>query len=268
MAHIVVYLQRSPRGIHPGSVAALCLARDVGDLRGATVTAICRGDGGAYDELVLAAASACGTDQLFFVGPQGFEATCRRLVPRHVFAPYTSEGKRVLETAGIGPLHPVWITRPTEDTALPPVVGAISGLPRWRDCEGRPEPEYEGDVSQLALDSWVASGPSTPDPTIYFVAPQDLDDITRSELARLGAREVAPDYADRHEKGTLIWLDAGPNGLPEGLAQRSASARVIFLAGPNPTFTESWQLADFVIGGAWTSAVAELNTPHWKATLG
>ena len=64
MAHILVYLQRTPGGLHPASSVALCRARDIASERGATITAICRGDAGPLDKGVAAAASRFGADVL------------------------------------------------------------------------------------------------------------------------------------------------------------------------------------------------------------
>ena len=55
MAHIVVYLQRTPHGLHPASAVGLCWARDIASERGATVTAVCPGDAGEFDRATLAA---------------------------------------------------------------------------------------------------------------------------------------------------------------------------------------------------------------------
>ena len=64
MAHILVYAQRTPQGIHPARAAALCLARDIASDRGATVTAVCPGDAGRADQFVIGAVSRYGADLL------------------------------------------------------------------------------------------------------------------------------------------------------------------------------------------------------------
>ena len=64
MAHILVYAQRTPQGIHPASAAALCLARDIASDRGATITAVCPGDAGRADQFVIGAVSRYGADLL------------------------------------------------------------------------------------------------------------------------------------------------------------------------------------------------------------
>jgi hypothetical protein len=115
--------------------------------------------------------------------------------------------------------------------------------------------------------SWVSNDPTPPDTALYYVAPQDLSEPTKTALERLGAKSVGVDYVNQHYAGTLLWLDAGPNGLPDTLGERGSAARVVLLAGPNPTFHENWQLADYVVGGEWPSAVRELESPQWQASL-
>ena len=56
MAHIVVYLQRTTRGLHPGSTVALCLAREIVE------------------------ASRSGSDQVVFLGPEGIQKLFKRPV--------------------------------------------------------------------------------------------------------------------------------------------------------------------------------------------
>jgi hypothetical protein len=279
MAHVVVYLQRTTRGLHPGSALALCLAREVGDARGASVLSLCLGDAGAFDDRVIVEASRAGADQIVFLGPEGIQKLVRRLAPRHVFAPYTREAGSVLAQAGIGPMVGRWIDGPPANPAkLEPVIGAVAGSLPWQQAPMQVEPEYEADVTQVELPEWlVAAAEQATDltttaeqpPLIYTVA-GELDDETKAALASLGAYEVAGrDYLDFRD-GTLLWLDGAREGLPLELVERSPGLRVILLPGPGEVvgaLDSSWGLADFVLPGAWAEVVREFNGSAWKSVF-
>ena len=152
MAHVVVYLQRTTRGLHPGSAVALCLAREVGDARGASVLSLCLGDAGAFDDRLIVEASRSGTDQVVFLGPEGIQKLFRRLAPRHVLAPYTREAGSVLAQAGIGPMVGRWVDGPpARIDKLEPVIGVVAGTLPWQQAPMQIEPEYEADVTQVEL---------------------------------------------------------------------------------------------------------------------
>src|SRR5690554_6602695 len=99
MAHIVVYLQRTTRGLHPGSMLQMCVGRDVGHVRGASVRGVCLGDAAPLDDRLLVEASRVGADQIVFLGTEGIQNLFRQLAPRHVLAPYTREAGSVLAQA-------------------------------------------------------------------------------------------------------------------------------------------------------------------------
>jgi hypothetical protein len=279
MAHVVVYLQRTTRGLHPGSAAALCLAREVGDARGATVLSLCLGDAGAFDDRLLVEASRCGTDQVVFLGPEGIQKLFRRLAPRHVFAPYTREAGSVLAQAGIGPMVGRWIDSPPNSlTKLEPVIGVVSGGLPWQQAPMTIEPEYEADVTQVELPAWLVAAAeqatdltttAEPPPLMYVDSPSNpIDSETKVALDVLGAFPVAANYKD----GTLLWFDARGEGLPVGLVERAPGLRVILLPGPGAHETSgpidaSWGMADFVLAGSWAAVVRDFNRAAWKSVF-
>jgi hypothetical protein len=270
MAHVLVYLQRSPRGLHPASAIAACVGRDLGSTRGASVFGLCPGDAGAFDDRVVAAAARAGIDQVVFVGPTGVRSLADRLHPRHVLVPWTAEAAASLSVAGLQPAVPRWVGGPiAELSELSPVAGVVAGTLPWHAQPGPIDAEFEGQVDQAQLPAWLA--PGAPDPGVrgglYFVAPQDLGADVRGLLEHLGARPVAPDYANAHDHGTLLWLDAGPAGLPPVLERRPPGAQVIAFPGPIGDIHPTWSLADWVLPGPWDQAVRELAAEHWKAAL-
>ena len=103
MAHILVYVQRTPHGIHPASAVALCLARDLGSDFGATITAVCPGDAGKANYKVSRAAGRFGADNLLFAGPTGLGTLQKRLNPGLVLTPWTAEGVAIAEDLEGGP---------------------------------------------------------------------------------------------------------------------------------------------------------------------
>lgn len=270
MAHVLVYLQRSPRGLHPASSVALCVARDIGSTRGASVLGICPGDAGPFDDHMVAAAGKAGADQVIFVGPSGLRALVDRLRPKHVLMPWTPEAGAAAESSALDAPTPAWIGGPVDDiSAFRRNMYIVAGSLPWHHMPGGIEAEFEGQVDQSVLPDWIAATGGAPQssPGLYYVGPQDLDDNVRAGLANIGAQPVAPDYAMQHQGGTLLWLDAGPTGLPEALATRSPAARVIALPGPLTEMHTSWTMADWVIPGPWDAAVHQLSADHWRAAL-
>lgn len=284
MAHIVVYLQRTTRGLHPGSTVASCLAREVADARGASVISLCLGDAGTFDDRVLVGASRSGTDQVVFLGPEGIQKLFKRLSPRHVFAPYTNEAGSVLAQAGIGPMVGRWMDGPPENPhKLEPVIGVVAGGLGWRQTPLQIEPEYEADVTQVELADWLVnaaeqisdlSRTAEQPPVLYFqsegAGEADLDEATRRGLANLGAYAVGPDEYQQYGEATLLWLDATGEGLPLTLVERNPGIRVILLSGERETrgsVHSSWGMADYVLPGEWPEALELLNTAAWKAVL-
>jgi hypothetical protein len=283
MAHVVVYLQRTTRGLHPGSAAALCLARDVGDARGATVLSLCLGDAGAFDDRLLVEAARCGTDQVVFLGPEGIQKLFRRLAPRHVFAPYTREAGSVLAQAGIGPMVGRWIDGPPGNLAkLEPVIGVVAGCLPWQQSPMQVEPEYEADVTQVELPDWLVAAAeqaadltttAEPPPLMYYEAPgssQVLDTETKTALDVLGAFPVGPDAYRNYQQGTLLWFDSRGEGLPLELVERPPGLRVILLIGEREVsgpIDTSWGMADFVLSGKWATVVRDFNRAAWKSAF-
>ena len=279
MAHVLVYLQRTPDGLHPGSAVALCVARDLSTERGATVTAVCPGDAGNLDEGIVRAASRFGADLVLFGGPKIVEHVQERLQPVHVLAPWTPEGLGAIEGIPGGPPTPRWLDDPSHSyNGADAVTAIIPGTLPWYDLTDTLEAEYEGGVEEVPLPGWVAgrqvsSGAGAPgfrarpEGALSYVAPQDITAEVQGALRSLGAHPQTPDYAERHSEGTLLWLDAGPNGLPDELAERDPAARVILLPGPMATFHPSWKLADWVLPGAWNEALRDLHGELWNRAL-
>lgn len=270
MAHILVYIQRSPRGIHPASAVALCVARDLGSQRGASIFGLCLGDGGPFDEHVVAAAGKAGADQIMFVGPHGLRTMVDRLRPKHLLTPWTVEADQAVQAAGLDRATPAWIGGPVPDVSMfTRVVGIVAGTLPWHQMQIAIEAEFEGQVDQAPVPPWLAqtNGQLYHDPALYFVAPADLDPNVRAQFEALGAQAVGPDYAAQHQSGTLLWLDAGAGGLPEALAHRPRTANVIAMPGPLQEIHASWSVADWVIPGPWDQAAQTLAADHWRAAL-
>jgi hypothetical protein len=285
MAHVVVYLQRTTRGLHPGSAAALCLAREVADARGATVLSLCLGDAGAFDDRLLVEASRCGTDQVVFLGPEGIQKLFRRLSPRHVFAPYTRDAGSVLAQAGIGPMVGRWVDGPPATlNKLEPVIGVVAGGLAWQQAPMQIEPEYEADVTQVELPDWLVAAAeqaadltttAEPPPLMYVESPSHpIDSETKVALDVLGAFPVTADAYTSYKDGTLLWFDARGEGLPLGLVERAPGLRVILLVGGSGGAREisgpidsSWGMADFVLAGSWATVVRDFNRAAWKSVF-
>lgn len=267
MASIVCYLQRTPTGLHPASELALCLARDLASGRGATVVGLTVGDGSDGDERVVAASSRRGADQLLFAGPSGLGPVFERLAPRHVIVPWSTEGKRALDPASLRASGPTWVTGPiATNLQLERVVAIVAGTLPWVDIDGSAYAEYEEDYRDAIATAWNDADAEATRP-LFYVAPGDIAENTRAALAACGATPVPPDYAYRHEYGTLLWFDAGPAGLPAQLESRNARARVVLLPGPMARTDAAWSRADWVLPGAWPEAVQQLTADPWRHAL-
>jgi len=256
--------------MHPGSAAALCVARDLASTRGASVTALCAGDGGEFDGHIERAASRFGADQLYFVGPSGIASMYRRLLPRHVFAPWSPNAISTLASAGIPAPTPHLLSPYTTDSnTLEPTVAVVASHLPWHDLDpDAVEAEFEPDCGSIALPPWVTEDAHlAPGGSVVYAGPPDLDDDCRVWLERIGARSTDPSYANAHRDGTLVWLDAGPAGLPAALADRPAHARVILLPGPTPSVHETWKLADYVLPGPWATVLESLTEQKWQSVL-
>ncbi|MBL9102803.1 MAG: hypothetical protein JNL82_17785 [Myxococcales bacterium] len=267
MAHILVYAQRTPQGIHPASATALCLARDIASDRGATITAVCPGDAGRADQFVIGAVSRYGADLLAFCGPAGLRPLQDRLRPLVVFVPHTEEGLAAAEGLAGGPLETTWLMDPSiEWDNLAAVTSIVAGTLPWYDLPTIIDAEYDNEASHVELPQWVqkldASYGRGP---LRFFAPPDLDPGLRAALTALGAKQIGPEYIEHHESGTLLWLGGTPP--PEALRDRTVGARVMYFPGPGAVADTGWTIADWVLPGPWQDAVKDLHSDLWKPAL-
>lgn len=278
MAHIVVYLQRTARGLHPGSLVSLSMARDIANARGCSVLSVCLGDAGAFDDRVIVQGSSAGADQIVFLGPAGIQKLFNRLMPRHVFAPYTREAGSVLAQAGIGPMVGRWVSGPVADpSAVEAAVGVVAGALPWVQAPLQIEPEYEADVTQVELDDWLVKAvesatsitTTVEQPSIMYVANEELDDETKKAASSIGAYPIEANKLDfaKLDSATLLWFDAKGEGLPTTLFERGPGVRVILLTGERDIsgpMDASWGMADFVLSGPWAETVTKFNGQAWK----
>lgn len=281
MAHILVYLQRTPVGLHPASALALCVARDIGSNRGASVTALCPGDAGPVDAGVVRAAARFGADVIVFFGPDGIADTIERLAPVHLLTPWTPEGLDAVADVSLGPANPRWISR-----ARPPgagadtVTGIVAGTPPWHAFEAALDPEYLGDVEDLAAPAWAMAGAASgvtehtaagfvmvPEGPVSFVAPRGLDKGVQRVLQQLQAQRLEPTPAATAEAQTVLWFVRGGDPLPEALQERSPTTRAVVFVDTDARFDASWKHADLVVPGPWDQGVARLCEPRWRASL-
>lgn len=269
MAHILVYAQRTPQGIHPASAAALCLARDIASDRGATITAVCPGDAGRADQFVIGAVSRYGADLLTFCGPASMRPLQDRLRPLVCFVPHTEEGLAAAETLAGGPSETTWLHDPAmEWDNLAAVTSIIAGTLPWYDLPTIIDAEYDNEASLVDLPPWIdrLDAQFGRGPLRYF-APHDLDAPTRASLTSLGARQASAEYLEQHESGTLLWFSGASSGLPNFVRQRGPGARVMYFPGADAPQHISWSAADWVIPGEWAEAVKPLHSDLWKSVL-
>lgn len=280
MAHILVYLERTPRGLHPASALALCVARDIASNRGASVTAVCPGDAGDLDAGITRAAARFGADVMVFASPTGLVETVERLRPVHLLAPWTPHGLAAVGETDLGPAVPRWVER-----ARPPgagadtVTGIVAGALPWHTFDTTLDPEYLGPVDTVKLPGWVApivaavdqdSAPGfsmVPKGGLHYVAPRNADAAVHKTLEQLGAQLVTEDDIDALAEGALLFFADGTQPLPDALQQCPATTRSVVFAGPDATVDPSWMYADLVVPGAWAQAVARLHEPLWSAAL-
>ncbi|MBL4688085.1 MAG: hypothetical protein JKY37_26080 [Nannocystaceae bacterium] len=280
MAHILVYLQRTPQGLHPGSALALCIARDIASNRGASITALCPGDAGTIDGGTVRTAGRFGADVMVFFGPNGLADTIERLAPVHLLTPWSTEGLAAVQDVGLGAAVPRWIC-----TARPPgagadtVTGIVAGTLPWHALDAELDAEYLGDVDASTLPDWVgpaaclvqegdapgfsmvSRGP------LHFVAGAKHDAGTQETLERLGAVSVATDDLASITQGSLLWFSDGAQPLPDALQACAPHVRTIVLAGEDGGFDPSWMHAQLVLPGPWEHALARLQEPLWRAAL-
>lgn len=268
MAHILVYVQRTPHGIHPASAVALCLARDLGSEFGATITAVCRGDAGKANYKVARAAGRYGADNLLFSGLAGIGTLQKRLNPGLILVPWTDEGVKVAETLEGGPATPHLLHEPQPEWSSEELVsGIIAGAPPWYDLPTVLDADIESDAADVTMSGWAEDVDLPPTGGLTYVAPADLDPLTRSNLSILGARPISAAEVASMTNGTVLWLSTDPASPPAELAARAPAVRLLLFPGVSPRFHPQWASADWVIPGLWPEATKQLHSEMWKLTL-
>ncbi len=270
MAHILVYLQRTPAGLHPASAVALCRARDIASERGATLTGVCNGDAGTRDRGVALAAGRFGADILVFGGPNGLRSLYEQLNPVHVLVPWTAEGLEIAETLPSGPAVPRWLTTPQPAWGGADAISAVvAGTLPWRAMSEQLEAEYQANVDEVSLPEWVTEASEGQEAPMFSVggqgptrwlATRGPDRETEALLGRLGAAPANPD-APLEDTGTLLWLSAEP--IPPALTERSASTRLIVVPGADASLDPSWTSAEWVLSGSRASALETVLNSPW-----
>jgi len=269
MAHILVYVQRTPHGIHPASALALCLARDLGSEFGATITALCPGDAGKANSRICRAAGRYGADALLFTGPDGLAALHRRLNPGLILVPWTAEGIAAADKVpGESGAAPHWLYEPQPEWSSDELVtGIIAGAQAWYDLPTVLDADIESDAHAIETPPWASELEPAPNTPLRYLAPHDLDPLTRSNLHSVGAQSVAPDEAASLDRGTLLLLDTGSDAPAAFIEARSPALRVILFPGATPRFHPRWSLAEWVIPGLWPEATRQLRSELWKLSL-
>ncbi|MCH9681378.1 MAG: hypothetical protein K0V04_08095 [Deltaproteobacteria bacterium] len=270
MAHILVYLQRTPGGLHPASAVALCRARDIASDRGATLTAIGSGDIGKLDHGIAIAAGHFGADVLVFGGPHGLAELCEQLNPVHVLVPWTTEGLAAAEGLPSGPPVPRWLT-----TTQPAWGGAdsitavVAGTLPWHVHEETLEAEYQADVDEVKPPAWVATveealGSDDTPPVltvlgggaVRWVCSRPVDAQTTAVLERLDAKPASSADEAVESGDTILWLSAEP--IPLVLSDRPAHKRLVVIPGAETGLDPTWQAAEWVLPGSRPDALATL----------
>jgi hypothetical protein len=269
MAHILVYVQRTPHGIHPASALALCLARDLGSEFGATITAVCPGDAGKANSRVCRATGRYGADALLFTGPDGLTTLHRRLNPGLILVPWTAEGLAVAnKIPGDAGAVPHWLYEPQPEWSSDELVtGIIAGAQPWYDLPTVLDADIESDANAIECPPWASDLDPAPTSPLYYLAPPDLDPLTRSNLQSIGAQPVQEDQATSLSGGTLLLLDTAVDAPPPVIEARPPALRVILFPGATPRFHPRWALADWVIPGLWPEATRQLRSELWKLSL-
>ncbi len=281
MAHILVYLQRTPAGLHPASAVALCRARDIASDRGASITAMGSGDAGAIDRGIAAAAGRFGADVLVFGGPKGLRALYEQLNPVHVLVPWTDEGLAAAEGLPSGPATARWLTtRQPAWGGADAVTAVVAGTMPWHAQTEVLEAEYHADVDEVQQPSWVTetSASQGEDETapvfavlgrgpVRYVSARSPDADTTSALARIGAHAATlDDPALATTAGTVLWLSAEP--IPAALTERPVSVRLVVLPGEHTGLHPSWRAADWVLAGPRPAALGTILDSPWATAHG
>ncbi|MEM9458412.1 MAG: hypothetical protein AAGF11_29815 [Myxococcota bacterium] len=272
MAHILVYLQRTPGGLHPASALALCRARDIASDRGATLTALCPGDAGTLDRGLAQAAGRFGADILVFGGPRGLRILLDQLNPVHVLVPWTREGMAAAESLPSGPAVPRWLTTPRPTwSGADAITAVVAGTLPWHVFGESLEAEYQADVDEVSLPTWTSEAAPSDDPAVptfsiggrgpaRFLAPQAPDRDTKSLLTRM-AIEATPVEGPLPDTGTILWLSADP--IPAALAERPVTTRLLVLPGSDAGLDPSWCSAEWVLSGPPASVLEDILASPW-----
>ena len=273
MAFLLVYLERSSKGIHPASSVALCSARDIASTRGATLLAICEGEGGQHDQLVADEASRRGADQLVFTDRTGFKELYERLAPKSLLGPATAWSVEAMAEASSESPQQRWLTTPEDTpTDFPPVVALFAGALPWHDLSGNLEPEYAAPRETLNSDDHsddrdavvIPNIDTNPTPAVAYVDPEHLaDERTRAELALLGATEVS-ELGELEPASVVLCFG---RALPEGI-DATAGHRWCLLPGVTETREYTgWQNAHWVLPGPHYDTVRQLHSRAWRDLL-
>jgi hypothetical protein len=273
MAHVVVYLQRVPQGLHPASALALNMARDVAEARGATITGLALGDGGAFDQFIIEDASRAGADQIIFAGPRGLGGLVDRLRPVFILVPWTAHACGVLQASGFDLPTPRWVGGPQEDPlGLEVLTAVLPGALPWVQAPLLVEPEYEGAIAEAPLPTWIhdlatPTGQRWRDDAVRFVVPAAAPAALLDALVAFGATAIAPEEATTLTSGSVLWFDERIDGLPERLVHRDERLRVVLFPGPSDTPTPRWGIADWVLPGNWIEQAVRLAQEPWRNSL-
>ena len=268
MAHILVYVQRTPHGIHPASALSLCLARDLGSEFGATITAVAPGDAGKANSRVARAAGRYGADALLFAGANGLTNLQQRLNPGLILVPWTDEG--IAAAAGLsgGPAAPIWLREPQPEwSSEEQIAGIVAGAQPWYDLPTALDADYEGDAGAVPLPSWAQALEPEPPGPLFYIAPPDLDPLTRANLQAIGAQSISATEAASLARGTLLLLSTAADAPPALFEGRSPTLRLLLFPGATPRFHPRWSLAEWVVPGLWPEATRQLRGESWKPTL-
>lgn len=270
MAHVVVYLQRVPQGLHPASTLALNMARDVAETYGATVSGLALGDAGAFDQFVVEDASRAGADQLIFAGPRGLGSLVDRLRPTFILVPWTAHACGVLQASGFDLPTPRWVGGPQENPAgLEVLTAVLPGALPWIESPLLVEPEYEGAIAEAPLPTWLAAldGRRWRDDTVRFVAPKDAPQELLETLAGFGATPIEREQVAALSSGSVLWFDEQNGGLPDAMVHRDERLRIVLFPGPSETPTPQWGIADWVLPGNWIEQAVRLVEEPWRKSL-
>lgn len=278
MAHLVVYVQRTPHGIHPASALALCWARDIASERGATVTAVCLGDAGALDRGVALAAGRFGADVMLFGGPRALENLQERLRPVHVLTPWTQEGRKAVQVLSTGPAVPRWLhSRNPSWGGADAITGIVAGTLPWHDLDQALDAEYEGDVDEVPLPAWVeAWNEAEPrvlpqfrisggEPRTFVPPPDGLDRRVEDTLRSMGFVQGSLADACVAATGTVLWLAPGAGRVPSDAVTRGPGTRLLLLPGSDGHLDEAWSSVDWVLPGPWPDVLDALSSGGWQA---